>query len=47
MVMCRWIREESGPQIEEIEVRGVADGGEIAPGIVEDLAAIDRNAFEE
>ena len=32
MVMCHWIREEGGPQIEEIEVRGVADGGEIAPG---------------
>jgi len=41
------IREEGGTQREEIEVDGVADGGEIAPGIVEDLAVVDRNAFEE
>jgi len=40
-------REEGVPQREKIEVHGVADGGEIAPGIVEDLAVVDRNAFEE
>ena len=30
-----------------MKVHGVADGGEIAPAIVEDLAAVDRNALEE
>ena len=40
-------REEGVPQRGKIEVHGVADGGEIAPGIVEDLAVVDRNAFEE
>ena len=30
-----------------MKVYGVADGGEIAPAIVEDLAAVDRNAFEK
>ena len=31
----------------KLKVYGVADGGEIAPAIVEDLAAVDRNAFEK
>ena len=30
-----------------MKVHGVADGGEIAPAIVEDLAAVDLNAFEK
>jgi hypothetical protein len=41
------IREEGGTQREEIDVDGVADGGERVQGIVEDLEAVDRNAIEE
>ena len=41
------IREEGGIQREEIDVDGVADAGETVEGIVDDLAAIDRNAIEE
>ena len=31
----------------KLKVHGVADGGEIAPAIVEDLAAVDRNTIKE
>ncbi|RLM58869.1 hypothetical protein C2845_PM18G05150 [Panicum miliaceum] len=41
------IREEGGTQREEIDVDGVADGGQRVQGIVEDLEAVDRSTIEE
>ena len=41
------IREEGRGEREKINVDGVADGEERSERIVEDLAAVDRNALEE
>jgi hypothetical protein len=41
------IREEDVTQTKEIDVDDVADGGERVQGVVEDLAAVDRNTIKE
>ena len=41
------IREEGRGESEKINVDGVVDGEERSERIVEDLAAVDRNALEE
>jgi len=41
------ITEECGTEREQTDVDGMADGGETVEAIVEDLAAVDRNAIHK